>query len=204
MIDKVEASIENLIANSDSKNENVKGYEWGLKDFNNVETADRKLLINNKFEFWVHDEALCSYSEYFSEVFGKTITLNQTINNVNLSLANINNYDDEFRTIEVILPHENLFFDVLLWIYTKDTNKLKKAGKTFHTFLSLVSLGIYLKMRSDFFEILLTENKFEWKIEYFKEMIWSKTVFTFPILERIIEEMKANNFMKIIGNIIII
>ena len=39
---------------------------YGLSDFNNVETADRKLIINNKLEFWVHDFVLNSYCDYFT------------------------------------------------------------------------------------------------------------------------------------------
>ena len=38
---------------------------YGLSDFNNVETADRKLIINNKLEFWVHDFVLNTYCDYF-------------------------------------------------------------------------------------------------------------------------------------------
>ena len=58
MIDKIESSIESMVMNTDYKNEQGKQNEWGIKDFNNVETADRKLVVNKKFEFWVHDEAL--------------------------------------------------------------------------------------------------------------------------------------------------
>ena len=38
---------------------------YGISDFNNVESADRKLIINNKLEFWVHDFVLNTYCDYF-------------------------------------------------------------------------------------------------------------------------------------------
>ena len=202
MIDKIESSIESMVMNTDYKNEQGKQNEWGIKDFNNVETADRKLVVNKKFEFWVHDEALCSQSEYFSEIFGKTVNITNILNttNTNTSSSNLTILDEnEFKKSEINLPHDNLLFDVLMWVYTKDAKKLKKAAKTFHPFLYLISLGIHLKMKTEFFEILLTNPNFEWKIDYFNDPIWSKSIFTFPILERIIEEMKTNNFTKIIG-----
>ena len=39
--------------------------ESGINNFNNVETADRKLIVNNKFEFWVHDKVLNENCNYF-------------------------------------------------------------------------------------------------------------------------------------------
>jgi hypothetical protein len=193
-MDKVESSIENLLVNISSKNEQTKNWEWGIRDFNNVETADRKLVVNKKYEFWVHDDALATYSDFFAEIFGKNLVLNNTINNETTT-----NNEEDYKKTEITLPHEQLFFDVLLWIYTKDTRKLKKAAKTFNPFLYLISLGIFLKMKPEFFEILLNKPNFDWKIEYFSDPIWSKTIFTFPILEQIVEQMKTNNFTKIIG-----
>jgi hypothetical protein len=195
-MDKGDPSIDNIIVNiTASKNDITKCHEYGIRDFNNVETADRKLIVNKKYEFWVHDDALTAYSEYFADIFGRSLLTN--ISNIDQSYAH---NDEEYRKTEVKLPHENLFFDVLLWIYTRDTKKLKKAAKTFHPFLYLISLGIFLKMKQEFFEILLNKPCFEWKIEYFNDPIWSKTIFTFPILERIVEQMTTNNFTKIIGN----
>ena len=58
-MEKIDTSIENLLVNMTSKNETTtKNYEWNIRDFNNVETADRKLVVNKKYEFWVHDNAL--------------------------------------------------------------------------------------------------------------------------------------------------
>src|SRR5690242_7021624 len=112
-MDRGDSSIEHYYVNS-SKVDHTKNYEWGIRDFNNVETADRKLVVNNKYEFWVHDDALATYSDYFAEIFGKSLLLNSTMN-TDVTTSN----EEEFKKTEIILPHEHLFFDVLLWIYTK-------------------------------------------------------------------------------------
>lgn len=192
-MDKEGSSIENLV-NTSNKHETSKNYEWGIREFNNVETADRKLIVNKKLEFWVHDDALATYSDFFAEIFGKSLVLNSTINVENTSYA-----DEDYKKTDITVPHEHLFFDILVWIYGKDSKKLKKAAKTFQPFLYLISLGIYLKMKPEFFEILLTKPSFDWKIEYFSDPTWSKSIFTFPILERIVEQMKTDNFTKIIA-----
>ena len=190
---KNDSSIENLLANITNTKADIKTHEWGIKDFNNIETADRKLIVNKKFEFWVHDEALSNYSDYFSEIFGKSILLE----NAN---AENDTTEEDYKKTEINVPYEEHIFDVLLWIYTKDSKRLKKAAKSFHPLLFMISLGIHLKMKPEYFEILLTKLNFSWKIEFFSDPMWSKTIFTFPILERIVDEMKANNFTKIIGN----
>jgi len=67
-MDKIETSIENFIG-AMSENNNIKNYEWSIRDINNVETADRKLIINKRLNFWVHDDALISNSDFFCELF---------------------------------------------------------------------------------------------------------------------------------------
>lgn len=71
-MDKFESSLENLIG-SISENNIIKTNEWSIRDFNNVETADRKLILNKKLCFWVHDDALIIHSEYFHDLFTKNI-----------------------------------------------------------------------------------------------------------------------------------
>ena len=50
---EVESTLENMIdKNNISKDESLMFHSYGLKDCHNVETADRKLLVNTKLEFW--------------------------------------------------------------------------------------------------------------------------------------------------------
>ena len=48
----------------------------GINNFNNVETSDRKLIINNKLEFWVHDKILNDNCNYF-QTLNKNENLSQ-------------------------------------------------------------------------------------------------------------------------------
>ncbi len=81
-MDKIETSLENLIGCM-SENHYMKNYEWSLRDINNVETADRKLVINKKLCFWVHDEALTANSDFFAELFEeKTVAFQSNESNI--------------------------------------------------------------------------------------------------------------------------
>lgn len=195
MENKAESTLENMIEYSTFKE--AQSNPRGIRDFNNVETADRKLVLNSHLEFWIHDNALSAESDYFSYIFGK---LNQSDLNNSINLALVNTVEnDDFKQTSISIPHDEMFFDVLLWIYAKDAKKLKKAGKSFQHFLYLISLGIFLKMKEEFFEILLTDLKFDFKNEAFLDPLWSRTIFTFPILERIVNQMRGENYLKIVA-----
>lgn len=79
----IDNSLENLIGRMSEVN-NPKNYQWSLRDFNNIETADRKLIINNKIIFWVHEELLSENSELFKELFIKS---NNNSINIDKSLS---------------------------------------------------------------------------------------------------------------------
>ena len=82
------------MANITYNNLDSKSNEWGIKDFNNIETAERKLIVNKKFEFWVYDEVFSTYSDYFSEIFGKNILVEiaNVKNETLLDLLLVRNY----------------------------------------------------------------------------------------------------------------
>ena len=287
---------------------------YGISDFNNVETADRKLIINNKLEFWVHDCVLNTYCDYFRinleaeqskrnpsnhQSSAKNILsqknnilikefnttqdelskLNKTeetnINNINNSnTTNINNNSyskyilkntnanikskraskeqnnlekenskdiintreekikrknsdninksnievkelidiintsettaikDDIKDIKITkinIPNKNesdLFFEVLLWMYTKDKTKLKKFSKNFESLLHLLSLGIFLKMKKEYFYVLLTNLKIVWDKKLFDNPLWTRDKFSFHVLEKIIPLIN-NNYLRI-------
>ena len=171
-------SIENMMVSgvNNLDTSKVKVIWWSMKDFNNVVEADRKLVVNKSLEFWMHDEVVSAYSDFFAELLPST---------------------EQILNIEI--PHHNKFFEILFWMYSRDSKRLKKSSKNFHDFLKLISLGIFLKMKPEFFEILLNKLAFQWKEEFFYDSLWSRKVFTFPVLERVVEEMKTNNFTKTVG-----
>jgi hypothetical protein len=76
----IDNSLENLIGRISEVNPlNNKYYQWSLRDFNNIETADRKLIINKKLTFWVHEELLLENSNFFKELLSNN-SLNYLIN----------------------------------------------------------------------------------------------------------------------------
>ena len=283
---------------------------YGISDFNNVETADRKLIINNKLEFWVHDFVLNTYCDYFrlnieAEQPKKSPTSNQNstknllsqknnilikefntsedellklnkteetninnINNINNTNNNNNSYSkyilknsntnikqrrsikdqknikkekpkdiinikeektkrknsdiinksnievkelidiintsetttikDDIKDIKITrinIPNKNesdLFFEVLLWMYTKDKTKLKKFSKNFESLLHLLSLGIFLKMKKEYFYVLLSNLKIVWDKKLFDNPLWTRDKFSFHVLEKIIPLINTN------------
>ena len=282
---------------------------YGLSDFNNVETADRKLIINDKLEFWVHDYVLNSYCDYFkiniqtgpqkniynnnnhpnpnninikefkefddepkdiiteepetnstntNTIYSKFILKNtnfrieNTRNNNNIykrdnainkenkdNKDNIrketnlyrkykdirNNKDnnskgkkanqetkeikeflealnesksvikEEIQVTKINIPNENeseLFFEVLLWMYTKDKTKLKKFTKNFEMLLHLLSLGIFLKMKKEYFQVLLSNMKIVWDKKLFSIPLWTRDKFSFHVLEKIVPLINTN------------
>ena len=289
---------------------------YGLSDFNNVETADRKLIINNKLEFWVHDFVLNTYCDYFrinleTERLKKNpyYQKNNINQNNNMSVKDFNIFDDEstkrnkteetninnniitktnnidnnihnsnnnniyskfifkntnqnvkckkskeqkeqpkenkekkdevsysknitnieinkdnnetrenkemkelldiintsettikedlkdIKVTKINLPNKNsedLFFEVLLWMYTKDKTKLKKFTKNFEMLLHLLSLGIFLKMKKEYFNVLLLNLKIVWEKKLFDIPLWTRDKFSFHILEKIIPLMNTN------------
>ena len=290
---------------------------YGLSDFNNVETADRKLIINNKLEFWVHDFVLNTYCDYFKinleterlkknpyyhnysktnqkniisvkefnlfddestkrnktegkendiinniNIIDKNININNNKNNniyskyilKNTNLNNIkpnkntkekdnklilnkeikkeinnNNIDmnnnitnnlnaenkemkelldiintsettikedlKDIKVTKINLPDKNdadLFFEVLLWMYTKDKTKLRKFTKNFEILLHLLSLGIFLKMKKEYFNVLLSNLKIVWDKKLFDTPLWTRDKFSFHILEKIVPLINSN------------
>ena len=267
---------------------------YGLSDFNNVETADRKLIINDKLEFWVHNNVLNNYCDYFKNktkteipqknmyyqniqknnrieikefseyddnspkqllteepetnytntiyskfilkntnfaiknIINNNINSNKKDNNNNINKENNlykkakeiqNNKDiksekdlkkdenkelkefldvlnnskstirEDISITKINIPNKTeseLFFDVLLWMYTKDKSKLKKFSKNFEILLHLLSLGIFLKMKKEYFQVLLSNLKIIWDKKLFSIPLWSKDKFSFHVLEKLV------------------
>ena len=283
---------------SDSQLSSLK-ISYSLSDFNNVETADRKLIINDKLEFWVHDYVLNTYCDYFkikliseknpknpynnnnheikefkeyddepkeilteepetnsNTIYSKFILkntntktdniknnniynkkenniwnnninkdnytykeinyskkikeikyLDNTSNNNNLKGKKINQEANEINEVldalniskstikeeiqitKINIPNKNeseLFFEVLLWMYTKDKTKLKKFSKNFEMLLHLLSLGIFLKMKKEYFKVLLSNIKIVWDKKLFSIPLWTRDKISFHVLEKIV------------------
>ena len=84
-------------------------------------------------------------------------------------------------------------------MYTKDKKRLKKAAMETESLLSLLNLGIHLKMNDDFFNVLLVESDISLSIKDFETDLWSRTAFTFAVLVKVVEAMKLSNQEKLIA-----
>jgi hypothetical protein len=96
---------------------------------------------------------------------------------------------EDIKITKISLPNKSesdLFFEILLWMYTKDKTKLKKFTKNFEILLNLLSLGIYLKMKKEYFQVLLSNLKIKWDKELFTIPLWTRDKFSFHVLEKII------------------
>ena len=236
---------------------------YGISDFNNVETADKKLIINDNLEFWVHDCVLNNNCDYFiinsnskrkkqnlyqdniyftienanikpisnknnnfktisnslnSEINDFNINQEKNSNNINYSqfitvddfknsIKNsnsinsqlINNNEPNISITKINLPNNidsNLIFDILLWMYTKDKTKLKKIAKKFENLLNLLSLGIFLKMKDEYFKVLLTNLNYVWDKKLFSSPLWSRDKLSFKVLGKLIPLIN-NNYLRI-------
>ena len=58
--------------------------EFTLSDLNNFIGADRKLIINNSQEFWIHDILLIKNSEYFNKLLNTKEILPEKTEEINL------------------------------------------------------------------------------------------------------------------------
>ena len=98
----------------------------------------------------------------------------------------------------ITIPHGDHFFDQLTWMYSKDKIRLKKAALETDNLLRMLSLGIFLKMKDDFFNALL-ESDIHVGLKDFETENWSRTAFTFPVLEKILEVLNLSPEEKIIA-----
>ena len=106
-----------------SSNNNIKTdmSSFSINDLNNFVGSNRKLVINEGNEFWVHDTLLIKNSKYFGQLFDTkerqpTKEEKSTFNNTTITKTYID------------VPHPEYFFDILTWIYTKDSHRLSSTA----------------------------------------------------------------------------
>ena len=168
---------------------------FGLNEFNNIESANRKLIINNKFEFWVHDEVLIENSLFFLTILKYNSNKNDVLE---IDKKFYENSESEIKTTKLFfIPFENLIFDILIWMYSKNSKKLKQFSKKFNLFLNLISLGEFFKLKKEYFHIFFEEIKFKWEKNLFSNFLWSKSNFNFSTLKIIVNKMNISNYLKI-------
>ena len=214
----------------------IKKRKLALKTFDNSSTDRTFSKINNKNIFETIDNNSKTKNLRKNNIFGnnyntninnKKLYFNNIINNnlnlkenkinikkrnnnnnnqINLTDENINkdiNKNDSKSFIKITKIYINdkneyeLFFDVLLWMYTKDIKKLKKFSKNFETLLNILSLAKFLKIKKQFYISLLTQiNNNNFDIKFFNSKNWARNKISFYALEKIIPLLEGN-FIRI-------
>ena len=164
--------------------------EFTLSDLNNYIGADRKLIINDTNEFWIHDIILINNSTFFNKL---------------LNTKEINPIKTEEVIIEgkkiiktyINIPHSEFFFDILTWIYSKDIKRLSFIADDQESYLSILSLGVFLGLKHEFFSSIVNACEMKLDEELINSELWSRFQFPFEVLTSFIELMpKENNSLK--------
>ena len=85
------------------------------------------------------------------------------------------------------IPQSEFFFDILIWIYSKDSKRLLLTANEPENYLSLLTLGIYLELCDDFFNCLIENCEIKLDEKLIKLNLWSRFCFNFEVLTHLIE-----------------
>ena len=164
--------------------------EFTLSDLNNYIGADRKLIINDTNEFWIHDIILINNSTFFNKLLNT-----KEINPLKTEEVNI----EGKRIIKtyINIPHSEFFFDILTWIYSKDIKRLSFIADDQESYLSILSLGVFLGLKHEFFSSIVNACEMKLDEDLINSELWSRFQFPFEVLTSLIELMpKENSSLK--------
>ena len=157
-----------------------------------------------------YNKNIISKKSYFNKILNNNISLKkpklnvdngdlnnkiiQTDENIN---NNINKNDSKsfIKITKININEKNeyeLFFDFLLWMYSKDIRRLKKFSKNFETLLSILSLANFLKIKKNFYNSLFTQINKNIDKNFFNSINWSRSKISFYALEKIIPLLSGN------------
>ena len=173
------------IFNSNHKKKDIS--EFSLSDLNNYIGADRKLIINNSQEFWIHDILLIKNSEYFDKLLNKNEISPEKTEEVNIE-------GNKIIKTYINLPSSDYFFDILTWIYSKDIKRLSLIADDQESYLSILSLGVFLGLSQEFFDSIIEACEIKLDINLIKSELWSRFQFPFEVLTSLIDLMPNENY----------
>ena len=175
--------------NGDKLPQIVKTQGIGLNDFNNFEGSNRKLVVNERYEYWVHDELLTCESVLLKLLLKDK---DEILMKKHKLVEEKYEYEGRFLIKTAISFNQSeWFFDILLWMYGKDNERLLASGDEVDSFLSLISLGRTLQLKEVFFELLI--DAFEVvDFELFKHKLWSRFCIDFSTITKILRKSSLN------------
>ena len=161
--------------------------EFTLSDLNNYIGADRKLIINEINEFWIHDIILIHNSSFFNKLLNtKEIKPTKT--------DEINIEGNKIIKTYITIPHSEFFFDILTWIYSKDIKRLSLIADDQESYLSILSLGVFLGLKHEFFSSIVNTCEIKLDEELINSELWSRFQFPFEVLTSLIDLMPKENY----------
>ena len=161
--------------------------EFTLSDLNNYIGADRKLIINGINEFWIHDLILIHNSTYFYKLlYTKEIKPEKT--------DEVSIEGNKIKKTYINIPHSEFFFDILTWIYSKDIKRLSFIADDQESYLSILSLGVFLGLKHEFFSSIVNACEMKLDEELINSELWSRFQFPFEVLSSLIDLMPKDNF----------
>ena len=161
--------------------------EFSLSDLNNYIGADRKLIINNSQEFWIHDILLIKNSEYFDKLLNKKEILSVKTEEINME-------GNKIKKTYINIPFSDYFFDILTWIYSKDIKRLSLIADDQESYLSILSLGVFLGLSQEFFSSMIDACEIKLDYNLIKSELWSRFQFPFEVLSSLIDLLPKDNF----------
>ena len=130
-----------------------------------------------------------------SDINNKIKVNNKSDKNINTAINDYKNSNSFIKITKIYIDDINeyeLFFDILLWMYTKDISKLKKITKNFQNLINILSLSHFLGMKKEFYNLLLTPIHKNFDINFFKAKSWTKNKISFHVLEKIVPQLNEN------------
>ena len=161
--------------------------EFTLSDLNNYIGADRKIIINNSQELWIHDILLIKNSEYFNKLLNKKEIFPEKTEEVTIE-------GNKIKKTYITIPFSDYFFDVLTWIYSKDIKRLSLIADDQESYLSILSLGVFLGLSQEFFSSIIDTCEMKLDSNLIKSELWSRFQFPFEVLSSLIALMPKDNF----------
>ena len=164
--------------------------EFTLSDLNNYIGADRKLIINDKNEFWVHDIILIHNSTFFNKLLNTKEIKPEKSDEIKIE-------GNKIIKTYISIPHSEFFFDILTWIYSKDIKRLSLIADDQESYLSILSLGVFLGLKHEFFSSIVNACEMKLDEELINSELWSRFQFPFEVLTSLIDLMpKENNSLR--------
>lgn len=154
---------------------------------NNYIGADRKIVVNDTYEFWVHDAVLIKNSKFFKQNFlgEKKQTKDEFIKTNDLTI----------KKTYIYVPHPEYMFDILTWIYGRDPKRLSLAADEPESFLCILNLAIFLEMTDEFFKNTIEYCDVKLDEELLSHNLFSRFSFTFEVLSGLLNLMPKENYV---------